>query len=68
MARIRNVVRSARERIDSDMPDASRIHRQFEVERLPEHIHHHVQVGIACKPGDRARQRPPMRIVEARVP
>ena len=62
-----NVVRAAGERIDGEVPDALRVHRHFEIERLPEHVHHDVHVFVTAKSGDGARQRPPLWIVKARV-
>ena len=60
-----DVVRAGHERIDLDVPVALRIDGYLEVQRLPEHVHHDVQIGIATESGDGARQRSPLWIVEA---
>src|SRR5438093_902255 len=46
---VRNVVRARQERINGGAPRPVRIHGHFEVERLPEHVHHDVQVGSAAE-------------------
>ena len=64
---VRDILWALRKRVDRCAPDALGHGGHFEVERLPEHVHHDVQVFGAVKSGDRARERARLRVVEARA-
>ena len=58
-------MRAARKCVDGDLPLAVGGH--LEIERFPEHVHHDVQVGGAAESGNRAGERPRLRVVESRA-
>src|SRR5579883_678950 len=64
-AGLREIARRRLERIDRFEPGPSALGRQFEIEAVPVHVHHDVQVGVAVQAAEREGQHAGLRIVPA---